>query len=47
MANERKVSELEDEVGFMDGVRIDEEVSQVLCTLFPKTDQQRLCKPKI
>ena len=46
MANERQESELDDEAGCMDGVRIDEEVSKVLCKLFLKLNKQRLRKSR-
>ena len=46
MANVRQESELEDEAGCMDGVRIDEEVSQVLYKLFLKLNKQRLGKSR-
>lgn len=47
MANERKEFELEDKAGCIDGVRVGEEVSQVLRTLFSKLLKRRLGKPKI
>ena len=46
VANVRQESELEDKVGCMDGVRIDEEVIQVLCKLFLKLNKQRLRKSR-
>ena len=46
MANVRQESELEDEAGCIDGVRVREEVSQVLCTLFFKTNQTKTKKTK-
>lgn len=45
--NKKQESELEDEAGCIDGVRVGDEVSQVLCTLFSKLFRQRLGKPKI
>jgi len=47
VANERQEFELEEESGCVDGVRVGEEVSQVLYTLFSKTNQQSLRKPNI
>ena len=46
MANERQESELEDEVGCIDGVRVGKEVLQMLCTLFLKTDRRKTRKTK-
>ena len=46
VANERQESKLEDEAGCMDGVRVGEEVSQVLFMLFLKLSKQRLRKSR-
>ena len=46
VANVRQESGLEDGAGGIDGVRVDREVLQVLCKLFPKLNKQRLGKPR-
>ncbi len=47
VANERQEPKLEDEVGWIDGIRVRDEVSQVLSTSFSKLIKQRLGKPRI
>jgi len=47
VANEREESELGGWSRLSNGEKVGRKASQVFCTLFSKTNQQRLRKPKI